>query len=172
MLLSTYSDATTHIPKINKLCGRPAASPTYNVYQPTLVAGAGCISVAIYICVLFYYRQTMHQIYPNALNYADQRAQKLIVRQRRLTVTLGIITASTCFLFIIPFSIIAVYTLMYAGLPQAALFRTISRFSTIVNVAIYVYRQKEIRKEIWALFKCKNDNTSTTLCSGSVARAS
>jgi hypothetical protein len=162
MLLSTYF-GTSHLPNINKLCARPAAAATYNLYQPTLVAGAGCISVAIYICVFVAYRRTMSQISPNT----SLHDQKAIILQRRLTVTLGIITVSTFFLFIIPFSIIAVYTLMNTVLPQAALLGTISRFSTIINVAIYVYRQKEMRREIGALIRCKKENIMT-LSSGRI----
>jgi hypothetical protein len=153
MLLSTYF-FTLDAQNDTKLCVQLPVSFVYNLYHYSLLTGAGCISVAIYIGVFVAYRHTMRQISPNSIT----NEQKAFVLQRRLTVTLGIITVSTLIFFVIPFSILSVYAFMNVVPPQGAVLGTISRFSTIINVAIFVFRQKEMRKEICGLILCKRGN--------------
>ena len=156
MFVSTYFD-TPPVSSMTMLCANAVLSSSYNLYHQTHICCAGFASVAIYVGVFFVYRRSVSQISPNG-TISAQRALEL---QRRLTVTLGIITLSTLIFLIIPLSIHAVYAWMNVKIQFSAVTGTISRFSTVINVVIYVYRQKEMRTEMWALLTCKNANISS-----------
>uniref|UniRef100_A0A914X9U4 G-protein coupled receptors family 1 profile domain-containing protein n=1 Tax=Plectus sambesii TaxID=2011161 RepID=A0A914X9U4_9BILA len=150
MLLSTYF-GTKNATTVTKMCTNPGIPYAYNLYQQTMIAGAGYLSVIIYFFVFLSYRRAVRNIAPSTNVIGEQHAVAL---QRRLTVTLGIITISTFIFFIIPYTIFAVCAWMNVVAPQPSLLATISRFSTIINVVIYMYRQKEMRSEMRALLTC------------------
>jgi hypothetical protein len=158
MFTSTYFD-TSHTASIPKLCTVSAFSHSYNLYNLTVIAGSGLLSVVIYFGVFVVYRRSMNRIEPRT----NDQQQRAIAQQRRLTVTLGIITASTLFLSVIPFIIGVFYVFMNIVFTQSALVGVISRFSTISNVAIYVYRQKEVQTAMWKLVKCRKTTATGTL---------
>jgi hypothetical protein len=108
----------------------------------TLISSAGCASVAIYIAILFVHRFANHGIAPANISttYQQELSTAQLAVQRRLTVTLGIITTSTLIFFIIPYTILAVYLWIGKNTPQPILLGVITKFSTINNVFIYVYR--------------------------------
>ena len=87
-----------------------------------------------------------------SLSFTDQTAA---IAQRQLTVTLGIIMFSTMIFFIGPYSVFAFAAWKGESAPQATILGTISRFSTIINILIYVVRQKDIREGIKKIFRKK-----------------
>uniref|UniRef100_A0A914UW30 G-protein coupled receptors family 1 profile domain-containing protein n=1 Tax=Plectus sambesii TaxID=2011161 RepID=A0A914UW30_9BILA len=140
-----------------KYCSGFPTQHWYDLYQNTLIiTGCGYASVAIYIGVFFVYRRTMRQTAPLSTTANNQQ---VVEHQQRLTVTLGIITLSTLIFFNIPFTIITVCKWLNVNVPQAIL-GIISRFSTIINVVLYIFRQKEMREAIWALVRCKKVTNS------------
>jgi hypothetical protein len=154
MLLTTYFD-TSKLSTTPKLCSTASFSRSYDYFQATLNTGAGYVSVGIYICVFIAYRRAKRQI------VSHHEDQIMAAQERRLTVTLGIITISTLFLVVIPDTIYFVCAFMNVPPPETALLGIINRLSTICNVAIYVVRQKEMRKEMWALIMCKKTTAVT-----------
>jgi hypothetical protein len=156
MFLATHFE-TDNTPTAPKLCSTGTIFPdSYNLFHVAFVAGASYISVVIYICVFFAYRRaTKVRISPNDHTHDSQ--------QRRLTVTLGIITTSTLFLYIIPFSYLSICALMKVVPPFPNVIGVFFRCSTIINVLIYVYRQKEMREEMWALIKCEKATMVTSV---------
>uniref|UniRef100_A0A914VFS1 G-protein coupled receptors family 1 profile domain-containing protein n=1 Tax=Plectus sambesii TaxID=2011161 RepID=A0A914VFS1_9BILA len=159
MFLSTYYTSASHELTATKYCSGFPTQYWYDLYQTMLIiTGCGYVSVAIYVCVFFVYRRTTRQTAPLS---TSSHNQQMIEQQQRLTVTLGIITLSTLILFNIPFTIFAVCKLLGVSAPQPTLLGIISRFSTIINVVLYVYRQKEMKKAIWALVRCKKVASSS-----------
>uniref|UniRef100_A0A914WZ48 G-protein coupled receptors family 1 profile domain-containing protein n=1 Tax=Plectus sambesii TaxID=2011161 RepID=A0A914WZ48_9BILA len=157
MFLSTYYSIASHERNVTKYCSGFPTQFWYDFYQNTLLINiCGYVSVAIYIGVFFGYRRVKRQTAPLSTTL---RNQHMVEQQQRLTVTLGIITMSTLIFFNIPYTIIAVYKLMNVDTPQPTLLGIISRFSAIINVVLYVYRQKEMKKAIWALVRCKKAAT-------------
>uniref|UniRef100_A0A914VK82 G-protein coupled receptors family 1 profile domain-containing protein n=1 Tax=Plectus sambesii TaxID=2011161 RepID=A0A914VK82_9BILA len=153
MFFSTYYTQTSHELNATKYCSGFPTQFWYDFYQNTLLINiCGYVSVAIYIGVFFVYRRVKRQTAPLS---TSSHNQQMVEQQQRLTVTLGIITLSTLIFFNIPYTIIAVYKLLNLDTPQPTLLGIISRFSAIINVVLYVYRQKEMKKAIWALVRCK-----------------
>lgn len=97
--------------------------------------------------------------------------------QRRLTVTLGLITISTIIFYIVPFSVVAAIFYMSISAPA---FLTIGlamlcRISSVANILIYMYRQTEVRPGMWKILSCncwKSDNVSSIFVSASGATLS
>jgi hypothetical protein len=161
MLLTTYFGTDRDDQNVNKACtSQVVITLSYNSFHMTFVPGAGLLSVGIYICVYFAYKRAV-------VNHRSAGADSNAItnQQRRLTVTLGIITVSTLFLFDIPMSIFAVSALMNVIPPQVVILGIFMRFSIITNVAIYLYRQKEMRAKMWALICCKNLKMTATVSS-------
>ena len=138
MLLTTYY-GTDNIPSAPKLCLTGTVFPfSYNLFHMTFVAGAGLMSVAIYICVFIVYRHGAR----NRITSNNDQSNDI---QHRLTVTVGIITFSTLFFDILPFSFLSACALLNVVPPEPQLIGVIFRCSTINNVLIYVYRQEEMQ---------------------------
>jgi hypothetical protein len=154
MFLTTYFQ-TDNTPTAPKSCPTGTIFAfSYNLFHTIFVAGASYTSVAIYICVFFAFRRaTKLRISPNDQSHDSQ--------QRRLTVTLGIITSSTFFLFVIPFSYLSVCALMNVDPMYPTLIGVLFRCSMVSDVFIYLYRQKEMREEMWALIKFKKATTTS-----------
>jgi hypothetical protein len=167
MLLTTYF-YTSPSPKVPKSCAVGQTSFAYNLYHSTFVVAAGYVSIAIYLYVFIAYRRASRQIASNTVT--NQRQATAV--QRRLTVTLGIIAISTLFFFIAPFTILAVCAWMNVVPPHVLIIGIVARFSTIINVFIYLYRQKEMRQEMWALVRCKmGGNTATSVMTLTTGRS-
>lgn len=156
MFLTAYYDPNA--PNETKACYTPPLTYSYNLYETTLNAGSGCVSVAINICVFIAYHRAMRQITSSILT----NEQRVLVQQRRLTVTLGIMAVSTLIFYIIPFTVLAVYAWMNVVPPNVTLLFLPVRCSTIINVVIYVTRQKEMRSAMWALLTCRKAKSTWT----------
>jgi hypothetical protein len=149
MFISSYFGTSPLLSATNtKVCTLLPTPHWYYVYHMTLISGAGCVSVAIYIGIFFAYRHNNHvtalaRARTNQPHFTISLAKLAI--QRRLTVTLGIITVSTLIFFIIPYTILAVTLWIGKDPPQPTVLSVVSKFSTIINVLIYLYRQKEVR---------------------------
>jgi hypothetical protein len=157
--MSTYFGTDPNVLNVNKLCtSRVVFTYAYYLFHMTFVPFAGYLSVAIYICVYVAYRRAVS-------HNAGASNNAITDQQRRLTITLGIITVSTLFLFSIPLSVFTLCALMGIAAPQPLLLGIFIRFSTICNVAIYLYRQKEMRAKMRALICCKNERRTATVSS-------
>jgi hypothetical protein len=77
--------------------------------------------------------------------------------ERRLTVTLGLITISSLVFFIGPFSVLAIFYYLNYTAPTSITIALsmLNRVSTIANIVIYVYRQEEVRPGMWKILTCK-----------------
>ena len=156
MFLSIYFNKTD-APTVTKMCAVTPFAYSYTSCQYTLITVASCASVAIYILVFITYRRTMVAISPNISNSEEEA----IAQQRRLTVTLGIISVSTIIFFLIPSAFVTVYAWMHIPLTptKSVILAAMIKCSTTINVAIYVYRQREVRREIWKIVGMqKSDN--------------
>ena len=120
----------------------------------------GCLSVVLYIAMFFAYRKVVStQVTPGSAN--DQQ----ILVQRRLAVTLGMIVVCTLILFILPSTVVAVSGFLNINLPAPVIsaIGSLTRISTIVDIGIYIFRQKEIRSGMWNILRCKNAQSSVTI---------
>lgn len=131
-----------------KNCNLSFISGWYAIYKVTFILFVGIMVVCLYIGTLIRFRITMNKILPTAI---DQYA----IQQRSLTVTLGLSTLSTLVLFIGPYSVFAVAAYIGVTPPEPTLLGTLSRFSTIVNSAILVIKQKDIRESLRKIFRLK-----------------
>jgi hypothetical protein len=136
--------------EITKICSAAAFSVNFSLFMYTSVSVVGCSSVFIYVGVFFAYRKATRKPTQVSMQSNEQH-----LMERRLTVTLGIISLSTLFLFTVPYSILAVTHWMNVPTPQSFLLIDLSRISAFINVVIYVQRQKEIRQGMWNLIRCK-----------------
>jgi hypothetical protein len=101
-----YFGTDPNVLNVNKLCtSRVVFTYAYYLFHMTFVPFAGYLSVAIYICVYVSYRRAVS-------HNAGASNNAITDQQRRLTITLGIITVSTLFLFSIPLSVFTLCALM------------------------------------------------------------
>lgn len=118
----------------------------------------GLLSVAIYAKMYFVYRRAVRQVAPGSTN------NRQVQTQQRLTVTLGIIVVCTLFFFILPTTVTLITRWMKLPLPilfyQAL--GTVTRFSTVLNIGVYIIRQKEIRAAMWSVLRCRQVNVAQT----------
>ena len=129
-------------------CSGNLFSFSYEIFHIASIAGSGYASFVVYIFVFVAYRRAMRK----TASLTTAHEQTAINTQRRLTVTVGIINISTLSATV-SFSILS-YNGYVRGYNPFYLV-PIVRLSTVNNVLIYLYRQKEMRTAMWKLIKCR-----------------
>uniref|UniRef100_A0A914WKD2 G-protein coupled receptors family 1 profile domain-containing protein n=1 Tax=Plectus sambesii TaxID=2011161 RepID=A0A914WKD2_9BILA len=154
-LLSSNYFGLEQVYNFNRLCYVPVPFPRfYLVYQFSLVALLGCVSVVIYIGVFFAYRANVKKTHVQQTTAgASKSTTSQTDAQNRLTTTLGIITFFTTFLFIIPNTWLAISFAMNVSFPSWV--AMVIRSHSVATIAVYVFRQKEIRTGMWHLLTCR-----------------
>lgn len=156
--LSTYFYVGPVTPN-TRLCALPHPQ-WYARYLYTFLALFGCLSVSIYAGVFFAYRRATRMVFPS--DSEQEATEHFLILQRRLTVTLGIITVSTLFCSILPTIHYTIFIWLNRPIPYQFIIANLSRITPVVHVAIYVYRQREIRAGMWGVITL-NINESTLL---------
>uniref|UniRef100_A0A914UXF2 G-protein coupled receptors family 1 profile domain-containing protein n=1 Tax=Plectus sambesii TaxID=2011161 RepID=A0A914UXF2_9BILA len=128
------------LPAVSADCPVTVFPPWYSQYFYTLISALGFLSILIYFGVFVAYHRAQSALPSNVLNQQSHNAM-----QRRLTVTLGIVCFSTLFLFTIPYGIFAWGKWTKTYITIGSLLGNMTRMSSIVNVVIYIVRQKELR---------------------------
>uniref|UniRef100_A0A914VX20 G-protein coupled receptors family 1 profile domain-containing protein n=1 Tax=Plectus sambesii TaxID=2011161 RepID=A0A914VX20_9BILA len=155
MFASSYLSPPIGI--LNRLCSGPPFPAWYNIFQLSFTAGIGLLSVLIYIGVYVAHGKMLKAAVHERLN--DQQAK----RQRRLTVTIGVITVSTCVLFVAPSATIVVCYFAGVPAPFGSALGIMSRTSPIVHFGIYIARQRDIRHAMYRLMTCKHNGSTAPI---------
>jgi hypothetical protein len=142
---------------LTRLCSGTIFPNWFPMFEQTFDLSVSLTGVLIYVGVYLAYRRATSKVTPIETNNAVQTAM-----QHRLTVTLGIITCSTFIFFVIPYVVFTLFAWLRLPTPYVILWGTMSRFSTIINVTIYVYRQKEVRNAMYNLLTCTKLATGFT----------
>lgn len=153
LLASTYFYVGPVIPN-TRICSYPHPR-WYGHYSYLLVPILGWFSVIVYVGVFLKFRQSSKAIVPRISR--DQAANV----QRRLTITLGMLTASTLTFFAIPWTYISSYIWMDKVVPYQFIIASYTRICPIVHVLIFFYRQREIRFGMRRIL-CRNYQTILT----------
>uniref|UniRef100_A0A914URT6 G-protein coupled receptors family 1 profile domain-containing protein n=1 Tax=Plectus sambesii TaxID=2011161 RepID=A0A914URT6_9BILA len=159
VLLSTayYYTLQNPVANFNLLCLGAPYAPGYVIYHYTFVPVAGALQVIFTIGIFVSYKWRDKLAKSNKATVRSTGAEEQHIKiQRRLTVTLGLITISTVLFFITPFSILAF--IFFTGITVPAVLTIIlamsCRVSAIANIIIYVSRQKEVRPGMWKILTC------------------
>jgi hypothetical protein len=158
MFLTTYF-YTDPGPTVGLTCSHDLFSFSYEIFHIASIAGSGYASFVVYICVFIAYRRAMRKTASITTVHGHEQRAINGDQQRRLTVTVGLINVSTL-CATLSFSLLS-YNALTGGV-SFFLLVPIVRLSTVNNVLIYVYRQKEMRTAMWELIKCKKVSTMST----------
>uniref|UniRef100_A0A914UJ58 G-protein coupled receptors family 1 profile domain-containing protein n=1 Tax=Plectus sambesii TaxID=2011161 RepID=A0A914UJ58_9BILA len=153
MFLSSYF-GLPHKENLDRMCTGLIFPAWFLKFHYSFVTGVNLLSITIYMGVYFFYRRLMKQTAPQS--GSDDEVQRS-AKQRRLTVTLGIITISTFIFYVCPTTVLAVSTWWSKPVPQQYTFiiAAMTRTCTLINFVIYVVRQREIRQGMWKLLTCR-----------------
>jgi hypothetical protein len=150
MLASVYFDANAAIRPHLRTCAGQIFPEWYSLYLYAFVCILNCLGVAIYCAVFVSFRRAVARVYANVSPNDLRDAQ-----DRRLTVTLGIISISTFLCYTLPNLIFGITAVLDIPLPLLAtqILATIVRMGTIIHFTIYVARQHEVRTAMLRVLK-------------------
>ena len=115
-------------------------------------AVGGYISTGVYVWVMIEYRRHTKDVLQTASN--TQAAMQLEC-QRRLTITFGILALFTFFLHSIPTTGVVLLQVFEVSRSMhrilMAIMANISKINSMVDIFVYLWRQKEIRKAMLSL---------------------
>uniref|UniRef100_A0A914W3Z6 G-protein coupled receptors family 1 profile domain-containing protein n=1 Tax=Plectus sambesii TaxID=2011161 RepID=A0A914W3Z6_9BILA len=146
---------TERIADKKQVCLGPTAVPGwFQGVDSNLTAVFGYLSVVIYIGVYLVFRKHMRRSITDEFGNDDPRRTRQMEMQRRVTVTLGIVTFFTFIFYCAPIAYTSIAS--YLNIPfNSSLIWTLTRINSIVNIFIYLVRQQELRRAMISLLLCR-----------------
>jgi ABC-type Fe3+ transport system permease subunit len=153
-LLSSTKYGVSDVSNYTRICSgvsAPLFPEWYALYHATFVAAVSLLSVFIYVAVFIAYQSAMRKAVKTMSTVAETQQQ---ANQRRLTITIGIITVSSVVLFIAPMTLNAITIWMNVRTPGRTFITPMLQANAILNTVIYIVRQSEIRAAMWKVLTC------------------